>query len=112
MKLSPLPTATAIANAAERSSPKSKPSNSIKAEHLADMPEDELGKKSDEELKKMVQALQKETKNLKQNLKQIEDASGSGGGGRNRAPSLVVEFNGPAHKQRPSMIAAHQEQIK
>lgn len=109
MKLSPLPTATAIANAAERSSPKSKPSTSIKAEHLVDMSAEELDKKSGEELAKMVQALQKETKSLKQKW---EEVSGSGNGGRNRAPSLVVEFNGPAHKQRPSMIAAHQEQIK
>lgn len=109
-KLAPLPTATAIANAAGSSSvAERKPAKSIKADEVMDMPPEVVDGKSTEELKKMLLVLHQEAKQMKQ---KIEEASGSGSGGRKASPSLIVEFAEPRHQQRPSMIAQSLEQIK
>jgi hypothetical protein len=112
-KLTPLTTATAIANVGGHASPTkdSKPQLSPKAMPVraSDIPADELSGKSDEELRRLFKALQQEARQLKQ---EYEEASKSGGGGRKPSPSLIVEFAEPRHQQRPSMIAHSLEQIK
>jgi hypothetical protein len=114
-KLTPLTTATAIANVGGSSTSTSrtpaarKPAESLKADALVELDPAAVGERSREDMVKMVLALQKETQGLK---KKIEEASASGSGGRKASPSLIVEFAEPRHQQRPSMIAHSLEQIK